>query len=77
MTSLAAQVTSTGITAPPYADILASLIASFQSIYGIDSYLGADSQDGQMLAVVAKAINDSNQTAIAVFNSFSPPSNLA
>jgi len=72
MTSLAAQVTSTGITAPPYADILASLIASFQSIYGIDSYLGADSQDGQMLAVVAKAINDSNQTAIAVFNSFSP-----
>jgi len=72
LTTLAAQITSTGISAPSYADIFASLQASFQSIYGSDIYLAADSQDGQMLAVMAQAISDCNQTAIAVYNAFSP-----
>lgn len=69
---LSAQVTAAGISAPSYADILLSLQASFRLIYGADAYIEPDSQDGQMLAVFAKAIYDSNQMAIAVFNSFSP-----
>lgn len=72
LTTVAAQVTSAGISAPSYNDILASLQANFQSIYGADVYLGADSQDGQLLAIFARAIHDCNQTAIAVYNSFSP-----
>lgn len=70
--TLAAQVTATGISAPPFADILSSLQASARQIFGSDAYLEADSQDGQLLAIFARAIHDCNQTAIAVYNSFSP-----
>lgn len=70
--TLAAQITSTGISAPPFSDVLASLTASYQAIYGADAYLDPDSQDGQLLAVFAAAINDANNSAIAVYNSFSP-----
>lgn len=72
LTTLAAQVSLAGISAPSYADILASLKATFQGIYGSDVYLEADSQDGQLLAIFAKAVDDCNATAVAVYNSFSP-----
>lgn len=72
LATLAAQISFAGISAPPFADVLASLQASFRNIYGQDVYLGNDTQDGQMLAVFARAIFDANQTAIAVYNSFSP-----
>jgi len=72
LATLAAQITNTGISAPSYSDILASLQASYWNIYGSDAILTPDSQDGQMLAVFASAVNDCNQTAINVFNSFSP-----
>ncbi len=62
----------TGISAPSYADILASLKASAQSIFGPDVYLEADSQDGQLLAIFAKAQSDQNDAAIAAYNSMSP-----
>ena len=70
--TLAATVSATGISAPAYSDILQSLIASYQLIFGTDAYLEADSQDGQLLAVFAQAIYDSNSAAIAVYNQFSP-----
>jgi hypothetical protein len=41
-------------------------------IFGSDVYLEADSQDGQLLAIIASAINDCNAAAIAVYNAFSP-----
>lgn len=73
MTSPTAPTVSTaGITAPTFPVILAYLQAQYQSIYGADVYLGSDSQDGQFLAIIAAAINDSNSAAIAVYNSFSP-----
>jgi uncharacterized phage protein gp47/JayE len=72
LATLAAQISSTGIFAPSYPDIFSSLQASFEAIYGSDAYLEPDSQDGQLLAIVAQAINDSNNTAIAVYNAFSP-----
>jgi uncharacterized phage protein gp47/JayE len=70
--TLSAQVTSAGISAPAYSDILLSLQASFRAIYGSDAYLEADSQDGQFLAIMAQAINDCNQSCIATYNAFSP-----
>ena len=70
--TLAPIVSSAGITIPSYEDIYQSLIASFQLIYGADLYVAPDSQDGQLIAVFAKAIHESNQAAVAVFQSFSP-----
>ena len=65
-------VSATGITAPTFSAILTYLQAQYQAIYGADVYLGADSQDGQFLGIIAAAINDSNAAAVAVYNSFSP-----
>lgn len=70
--TLSAQITATGISAPAYSDILLSLQASFRAIYGSDAYLEADSQDGQFLAILAQAVNDSNQACIATYNALSP-----
>jgi Baseplate J-like protein len=70
--TLSATVTPTGITAPSYTDVHQSLQASFKAVYGSDSYIDPDSQDGQLLAIFARAIFDCNQTAIAVYQSYSP-----
>lgn len=65
-------IDAAGIRAPQFADILAWLQDQYRAIYGADVYLEADSQDGQFLALVAAAINDSNTACIEVYNSFSP-----
>ncbi|MNL92025.1 hypothetical protein D3C81_17770 [compost metagenome] len=69
---LAATVTASGISAPDYQTILSRLTGYFQQIYGDDVYLDPDSKDGQMVAIYARGIHDTNNTAIAVYNSFSP-----
>lgn len=69
---LSATVTSQGISAPDYQTILDKVTGFFQQIYGTDAYLDPDSKDGQMVALVALAIHDANNTAIAVYSSFSP-----
>jgi len=61
-----------GISAPTYAEVLDYLQTQYRAIYGADIYLGNDSQDGQFLAIIASAINDSNAAAVAVYNAFSP-----
>ena len=70
--TLAPSVNAAGISIPSYNDILQSLVAIFQSIYGSDIYVAPDSQDGQWLAALSQAINDSNQACVAVFQAFSP-----
>jgi uncharacterized phage protein gp47/JayE len=70
--TLSAQVTPTGVTAPSYNDILQSIIAIMMSIFGSDIVVTPDSQDGQMLAAFAMAINDVNLTIIAVYDAYSP-----
>lgn len=65
-------IDAAGIRAPQFADILTWLKDQYRAIYGADVYLAADSQDGQFLALVAAAINDSNTACIEVYNSFSP-----
>lgn len=76
LSTLAVTVSSAGISGPTLDQILGSLQSSFQSIYGSDVYLGADSQDGQWLGILAQAIYDCNSAAIAVFNQFSPATSI-
>jgi len=73
---LAATVTASGISAPDYQTILSTITEYFQQIYGTDAYLEPDSKDGQMVALVALAVHDANNTAIQVYNSFSPSSGM-
>ncbi|OSD71284.1 hypothetical protein R537_10760 [Salmonella enterica subsp. enterica serovar Rough O:d:1,7] len=69
---LSATVTAEGISAPDYQTILDTLTSYFRQIYGSDAYLEPDSKDGQMVALWALSVHDANNTAIAVYNSFSP-----
>lgn len=73
---LSATVTAQGISAPDYQTILTKITGFFQQIYGTDAYIEPDSKDGQMVALVALAIHDANNTAIAVYNSYSPSTAL-
>lgn len=72
LTTLSAAVTPSGISSPSYNDILLSLVASMQAIFGSDIYLVPSTQDYQMLAIIAAAINDQNQALIAAYNGFAP-----
>lgn len=74
---LSATVTAEGITAPDYQTVLDTITGYFQQIYGSDAYLEPDSKDGQMVALVALAIHDANNTAISVYRSFSPATALS
>lgn len=73
---LSSTVTASGISAPDYQTILSTITEYFQQIYGTDAYLDPDSKDGQMVALVALAVHDANNTAIQVYNSFSPSSGM-
>lgn len=65
-------ISATGISALPYAAILTNLQNDFQSIYGSDIYIDSDSQDGQWLAIIALALYNTGQAAVAAYNAFSP-----
>ncbi|EPA0320732.1 baseplate J/gp47 family protein [Klebsiella aerogenes] len=73
---LSATVTAEGISAPDYQTILFTVTGYFQQIYGSDAYIDPDSKDGQLIALVALAIHDANNTAIQVYNSFSPSTGI-
>lgn len=72
LTTMSCIVSAAGISRPAFADILETLQAQFKSIYGSDVYIDPDSKDGQLLAVVAKAIDDENAAMVATYNGFSP-----
>jgi uncharacterized phage protein gp47/JayE len=76
LTTMACTITPAGINRPAFADLLETLQATFQSIYGSDAYIQPDSKDGQLLAAVAKAIDDMNAAMVAVYNGFSPATAL-
>jgi uncharacterized phage protein gp47/JayE len=61
-----------GVVFPDYPTVLEQLKQEYRTIYGEDTYLEADSQDGQWVAVMALAMFDTMQVAAAVYNSFSP-----
>lgn len=65
-------IDDTGYHFADYPTILAWLQDQYKAIYGADVYLGSDSQDGQWIAVQAKAIYDSAAIGASTYNSFSP-----
>lgn len=62
----------TGLHTPDYPSVLQYYTDNTKTIFGDDIYLGADSKDGQYLAIFAAAAFDTCQVAQAVYNSFSP-----
>lgn len=46
--------------------------SAYQGVYGSDTYLGADSQDGQWVTIQAQATYDMAAVGASVYNSFSP-----
>lgn len=67
-----AYIDDTGYHYPDYPTTLAWLQDQYRAIYGADVYLESDSQDGQFLAVTAKAFYDTMALGAAVYSSFSP-----
>ena len=65
-------IDATGYHFADYPTVLAWLTTQYQNIYGADIYLGADSEDGQMVAIQAKAIYDTGTLGASIYNSFSP-----
>jgi uncharacterized phage protein gp47/JayE len=70
--TLAPTISAAGITSPQYADILSGLQDSYYAIYGSDVNLDPATKDGQWLAILAKAIYDCGQSAVAAYYGFSP-----
>lgn len=63
-----------GLTVNTTLEIVASLTAAFQSIYGSDINVNPNSPDGQMIGILAQAIQDNLQLIVQVYDSFSPDS---
>lgn len=66
------QITTAGCIRPDFAACLAYVQAAYRGIYGQDVYLGADCQDGQLMALLANAIHDCNGQTLAVYNAYPP-----
>lgn len=65
-------IDSTGYHFTDYPSFQAWLVAQYQGIYGADVYIEPDSQDGQFLAIVSKALYDTAAVGASTYNSFSP-----
>lgn len=69
-----AYIDGTGYHYADYPAYLSWLQDVYKTIYGADVYLEADSQDGQFVALIAKALYDTAALGSATMNSFSPVS---
>lgn len=65
-------IDETGYHYPDYQNVLKWYQEQYKSIFGADVYLGADSQDGQLLTLFATASYDVMSLGSTLFNSFSP-----
>ena len=74
MTNIASlcYIDSTGYHFPDYPTVLAYITNGYISIYGSDVYLGADSQDGQWIALLSQALYDTMAQGSSNYNSYSP-----
>jgi uncharacterized phage protein gp47/JayE len=68
------RITEAGAAKPTLAECLAYVQGVYRSIYGQDTYLGNDSQDGQFVALLAQALDDVNGAALSTYNGYSPSS---
>lgn len=65
-----------GLTVNTTLEIVASLTAAYQSIYGADINIGPNSPDGQTIGILAQAIQDNLQLLTQVYNSFAVESSF-
>lgn len=65
-------IDATGYHFADYPTIRQWLVSGYQGIYGADVYLEADSQDGQFLSIISKALYDDASIGSSDYNSFSP-----
>lgn len=65
-------IDDTGYHYADYPTVLQYYKDQYRSIYGADTYLEDDSQDGQWLAVQAQAVYDALAMGAATYNSYSP-----
>lgn len=65
-------IDASGISIPVYADWYNWLISVYQAIFGPDVYLGNDSQDGQLIAILAQGFTDVGNAVGAAYNAYSP-----
>ncbi len=72
MTQPAITIDASGITIPAYSDWYAWLVSVYQSIFGPDVYLGNDSQDGQLIGILAQVFTDLGNAVGAAYNAYSP-----
>lgn len=72
MTEPIAYIDAAGIHTFDLADVISTLQARYRAIYGADTYLSPDCQDGQWLAEQSAAINDCAQLAVSAYNSRGP-----
>ncbi len=63
---------SAGLTIPAYADILADLLAQYQTIYPQNAYLGIDTADYQWISAVAAKCADTMACCQLAYNARSP-----
>ena len=64
-------IDANGLTVNSTSDIVSNLQAAFQSIYGAQVNIGPNSPDGQLIGILAQAIQDNLQLLVQVYNSFS------
>lgn len=72
MAYFAPYIDSTGIHVPTYQDIIEYYVNKAKEIFGSDIYLGEDSQDYQMLSIIARATAASFQAAVDSYNARDP-----
>ena len=65
-------IDATGYHYEDYPTFLSWLQGEYQGIYGADAYLGADSMDGQFLAILAQAFYDTAALGAFIYAAFSP-----
>lgn len=59
-----------GLTVKSTTEIVADLTAAYQAIYGPDINVGPNSPDGQVIGILAQALQDNLQLILQVYNSF-------
>jgi uncharacterized phage protein gp47/JayE len=72
MTIPTTTIDEAGVHVPSYAEVLEGVKALFRQIYGDDTVLDADTQDGQLVGIFALAISDSNNAVRNAYNTVSP-----
>lgn len=66
------QINRDGIVMPTFDDVHNWLQDAFRNIYGQDIYIEPDTQDGQLIGILALAFHDNYSVTEAVYNAFSP-----